>query len=197
MDKMKLGAKPPQLVLPVVVMGANLEGKPNYCTVAWVTIIDDDPPAIGLVLGKGRRTMDGARENGTFSVNVPGTASAAAVDHCGLVSGHKQDKSEAFTAFYGVLGTAPMAKECPMNAECRLRNIVEFEGTNLVVGDVVELYVDRDCLVDGKPDARKIDPLLYVMLGGPYLSMGDKVADAFKVGKDFQGKRPAGQCGHR
>ena len=32
MDKVKLGAKPPQLVLPVVVMGANVGGKPNYCT---------------------------------------------------------------------------------------------------------------------------------------------------------------------
>ena len=188
MDKVKLGAKPPQLVLPVVVMGANVEGKPNYCTVAWVTIIDDEPPAVGLVLGKGRRTMDGARENGTFSVNVPGTASVAAVDYCGLVSGRKHDKSEAFTPFYGALGTAPMARECPMNAECRLRQVVEFEGTDLVIGEVVELHVDEDCLVDGKPDARRIDPLLYVMLGGPYHSMGDKVADAFKVGKDFRKK---------
>ena len=186
MSKVKLGAMAPKMVLPVVVMGANVEGRPNYCTVAWVTMIDDDPPALGLVLGKGRRTMEGARENGTFSVNVPGTASAAAVDHCGLVSAHKHDKSDAFTAFYGILGTAPMAAECPMNVECRLRQVVEFEGTDLVIGDVVEVHVDEDCMVNGRPDTEKIDPLLYEMLGGPYRSLGVKVADAFKVGKGFR-----------
>lgn len=186
MDKVRLGAKVPQMVLPIVVMGANVEGKPNYCTVAWATMIDDEPPTLGLVLGKGRRTMDGARENGTFSVNIPGTALAAAVDHCGLVSGHKRDKSEVFTPFYGTLGTAPMARECPVNAECRLRQVIEFEGTDLVIGDVMDLHVNEDCLVNGRPDARKIDPLLYVMPGGPYHAMGEKVADAFKVGKDYQ-----------
>lgn len=186
MSKVTLGPSAPKMVLPVVVMGANVAGRPNYCTVAWVTVIDDEPPAIGLVLGKGRRTMEGARENGTFSVNVPNRKVVAEVDHCGLVSGRKEDKSAVFTPFYGPLGTAPMAEECPLNIECRLRQVVEFEGTDLVVGDISEVYVDGECMEGGRPDLRKLDPLLYGMLGGPYLALGEKVADAFKVGKDLR-----------
>jgi flavin reductase (DIM6/NTAB) family NADH-FMN oxidoreductase RutF len=29
------------------MLGANVEGKPNYCTIAWFTMIDDEPPTIG------------------------------------------------------------------------------------------------------------------------------------------------------
>jgi len=186
MSKVKLGPSAPKLVMPVVVMGANVGGRPNYCTVAWVTLIDDEPPVIGLTLGKGRRTMEGARENGTFTVNVPNRKAVAEVDHCGLVSGHKEDKSSVFTSFYGALGNAPMAEECPLNMECRLRQVVEFDATDLVVGDITEVYVDGECLEGGRPDLRKLDPLLYAMLGGPYLAVGEKVADAFKVGKGYR-----------
>ena len=41
-------------------------------------------------------------------------------DYCGLVSGEKTDKSHVFDVFYGSLKTAPMIKECPVNLECQL-----------------------------------------------------------------------------
>ncbi|NLI73660.1 MAG: flavin reductase family protein [Euryarchaeota archaeon] len=188
MEKIKLGPKLPRFVLPIVAMGANVGGKPNYCAVAWVTVIGNDPPMLGLVLGKGRKTMEGARENGTFSINLPGTTSAMALDYCGLVSGHERDKSEIFTSFYGTLGSAPMAEECPLSAECSLHKIVDFGNTEMIVGEVKESYVDENCIVDGNPDIKKLDPLIYAMLGGPYYSVGNKIADAYKIGKDFRKK---------
>ncbi|NLK26339.1 MAG: flavin reductase family protein [Euryarchaeota archaeon] len=174
--------------MPVVVMGANVKGRPNYCTVAWATMIDDEPPVIGLVLGKGRKTMEGVLENETFSVNVPDCQLAPEVDHCGLVSGRKEDKSEVFSPFYGSLGTAPMARECPVNIECRLKEVVELEATDLVMGDIMEVYVNGDCMEGNRPDILRLDPLLYAMPGGPYFALGDKVADAFKVGKGYKKK---------
>jgi len=188
MSKVALGPRAPNLMMPIVVMGSNAGGRPNYCTVAWANIIDDEPPLIGLSLGKDRKTMDGARENGTFSVNVPSRRLAAAVDHCGLVSGRKVDKSEVFTSFYGSLGTAPMAEECPLNMECRLDRVVEFGGTDLVVGEVVEMYADGQCVKGDRIDSAKSDPLLYAMGEATYYALGDKVADAFKVGKNYRKK---------
>jgi hypothetical protein len=32
----------------------------------------------------------------------------------------------------------------------------------------------------------KIDPLLYGMSGGPYFALGDRLEQAFKVGKTFK-----------
>jgi len=89
----------PSLTLPVCILGSNYEGKANFCTVAWFTMIDDEPPTIGLLLGKKRRTVDGIRQNRTFSVNLPSTKLAAKTDFVGLYSGYKEDKSEVFRLY--------------------------------------------------------------------------------------------------
>jgi flavin reductase (DIM6/NTAB) family NADH-FMN oxidoreductase RutF len=178
----------PSLTLPVCILGSNYEGKANFCTVAWFTMIDDEPPTIGLLLGKKRRTVDGIKQNRTFSVNLPSTKLAAKTDFVGLYSGYNEDKSEVFRVSYGELGNAPLVDECPMSLECKLKDIIEFEGTDLLVGEVVEVHVDEDCMTNGKPDIDKIDPLLYSMPGGPYVGKGEKVADAFKIGRTLKRK---------
>lgn len=183
MSKVSLGRKVPRMVSPVVLMGSMVGGRPNFCTVAWATMIDDEPPMIGLILGKKRRTMDGVRETGVFSVNLPSSKMAVPTDFCGLVSGYDEDKSEVFTITPGPLG-APLIDECPLSMECRFKQVVEFEGTDLVVGEITDVQVSEDCMSGGKVDIEKIDPLLYAMPGGPYLSIGGMVAEAFKVGRN-------------
>jgi flavin reductase (DIM6/NTAB) family NADH-FMN oxidoreductase RutF len=186
MLKKRLGRRMPSLTLPVCILGSNYEGKANFCTVAWFTMIDDEPPTIGLLLGKKRRTVDGIRQNRTFSVNLPSTKLAAKTDFVGLYSGYKEDKSEVFRVSYGQLGNAPLVDDCPMSVECKLKDIIEFEGTDLVIGEIVEVHVDEECLTDEEPDIVKMDPLLYGSPGAAYFQMGNKVADAFKVGKKLK-----------
>ena len=53
---------------------------------------------------------------------------------------------------------------------------------------MVQLHVDRGLLEDGKVDVESLRPLLYSFPGGPYLSIGPSVAEAFKVGKTFAPK---------
>ena len=187
MSKVTLGKKMPTMVMPICLVGANVGGKPNFCTIAWFTMIDDEPPMVGLVMAKQRRTKDGIVENGTFSVNLPGTAMVAATDYCGLASGYDTDKSDVFKVYYGSLGTAPLIEECPLSAECRLSRVVEFETTDLVVGEVAEIYADSSVVESGKVSIVKMDPLLYVS-GSAYHALGERKADAFKVGKGYRKK---------
>ncbi|WP_201798874.1 flavin reductase family protein [Methanomassiliicoccus luminyensis] len=187
MRKITLGKKMPPLAMPICLVGANVGGKPNFCTIAWFTMIDDEPPMIGLVMAKERRTKDGIMENRTFSVNLPSTAMAAATDHCGLVSGRDVDKSDVFKVFYGELGSAPLIEESPVSMECRLSNVVEFETTDLMVGEVVQVHVDASVVPGGKIDYAMLDPLLYAS-GSAYHSLGEKKADAFKVGRNYRKK---------
>jgi flavin reductase (DIM6/NTAB) family NADH-FMN oxidoreductase RutF len=177
----------PPIALPICLVGANVEGRPNFNTIAWFTMIDDEPPTIGLVMGKQRRTKDGIVENKTFSVNIPRTELAVPVDHCGITSGYKVDKSEVFRTFYGKLKTAPMVDDCPLTMECTLKQIVEFEGTDMVVGEIVEMYTDDGIIrADGRPDPTALDPLMYLSTGAAYHRLGDRIADAFKVGKAYR-----------
>lgn len=172
--------------LPVVVVGSKVQGRVNFCTVAWTTIIDDDPPMMAVVRGKRRRTKDGIIENGTFSINLPDENQAAAIDHCGLRSGYDTDKSSVFGVFFGKTLTAPMARECPVNIELTLADMIEFQGTDMVVGEVEEVYVDEDRLTSGLPDVNKLQLLMYLSSGAQYFVKGRTVAEAFKVGKGFR-----------
>lgn len=189
MEKVEIGKHAPPIAMPVCLVGANIKGRANFCAVAWITILDDDPPMVAVVLGKDRATKDGIEESGTFSINIPSEFNVAAVDYCGLNSGRNVDKSKVFGVSYGTLKTAPMADECPVSAECKLAQIIEFPGTDLVIGEVVQVHVDRSIVSDGKVDVESMRPLLYSFPGGPYLSIGPAVAEAFKVGKTFVVKK--------
>jgi flavin reductase (DIM6/NTAB) family NADH-FMN oxidoreductase RutF len=189
MEKVQLGKRAPPIAMPMCLVGATVKGRANFCAVAWFTLIDDEPPVVAVVLGKGRATMEGIQENGNFSVNIPNESNAAAVDYCGINSGHEVDKSKVFSVSYGALSTAPMADECPVSAECKLLKVIDFAGTDLVIGEVVQVYADSSLVDDGKVDVESLKPLLYSFPGGPYHSIGPSVAEAFKVGKTFMAKK--------
>lgn len=188
MTKRALGSTLPPMGLPVAVVGAKVQGKVNFCTIAWVTMIDDEPPKMAVVMGKDRRTKDGILENRTFSINLPDADLAAAADHCGLVSGHDADKSGVFDVFFGKTLTAPMARECPVNIELTLHDLIELEGTDLVIGEVEEVYIDEGRMTNGRPDLDRLQLLMYLSSAALYFSTGRTIAEAFKVGKGFRPK---------
>jgi flavin reductase (DIM6/NTAB) family NADH-FMN oxidoreductase RutF len=189
MNKKVIEKGMPPLVLPVCLLGSVHEGRANFCTVAWFTMIDDEPPTIGLVLGKKRFTKDGIVANKAFSVNIPTVEQAQVTDYCGIRSGYKEDKSSLFTLHYGKVKHAPLIEECPISVGCSLSQVLEFPGVDIIVGTVEEVLVDEDCLVDGKADQGKVRPLLYAMPGGPYVGMGDEVAKAFSIGRTLKKRK--------
>ncbi len=183
MKKIKTGWKLPPLCLPVALLGANVSGKPNFFTIAWFNMLQENPPLIAASMGKTYHTRQGIRENNTFSLNIPSTHMARIVDYCGLHSGKEVDKSRLFDVFYGELKTAPMVSECGLNIECRLVDSKKLDTMDLIIGKIVQVYCEEKYLSDNKPDYKKIDPLLFFMPEGPYLEAGNFVAKAFDVGK--------------
>jgi flavin reductase (DIM6/NTAB) family NADH-FMN oxidoreductase RutF len=184
MDKITLGPMPYLPVLPTVLVGANVDGKPNYMTAAWATVACMVPPMVCVAVNKGRYTAKGIDENGTFSLNIPSVNQMIPADHCGLVSGEKEDKSGVFRSFYGTLATAPMAEECPVTIECRLFSSVDCGSHMLRIGEVVEIHADKSCLTDGKPDIVKIHPIIYSQYA--YYDVGKQVGRAFSEGKKYR-----------
>jgi flavin reductase (DIM6/NTAB) family NADH-FMN oxidoreductase RutF len=184
MDKITLGAMPYMSVMPTLLVGANVKGKPNYMTAAWATVACMAPPMLCVALNKTRYTVRGIEENKTFSLNVPGSQHVVGTDHCGLVSGAQEDKSKVFKTFYGKLKSAPLAVECPVNIECRLFKSVDCGSHLLYIGEVVEIHADRSCVADGKPDTTKTDPIVYAQ--SAYWHVGNQIDKAFSAGKKYQ-----------
>ncbi len=189
MEKVKIGGKTYLYPMPVVIVGANVGGKANYITVAYCGIVQHSPAMIAVTLNKAHYTNAGIKENGTFSVNIPAEDMVAVTDYAGMVSGHSTDKSTLFTSFYGALGNAPMAGECPLNLECRLVRTVDVGGSNdIFIGEIMETYTAEKYLTNGLPDIKKINPLLFSMHDNNYWRVGEHLGRAWDIGKDY---RPA------
>jgi flavin reductase (DIM6/NTAB) family NADH-FMN oxidoreductase RutF len=185
MDKVRLapGLLPP---MPMTLVGAMVEGRPNFMAAAWVTRVSMTPPLIGVSVNHRQLTGQGIREAGTFSICLPGPELVDRADYCGLVSGRNVDKSVLFTVFYGELETAPMIRECPLCLEIRLEQIVELSSSNFFIGEIVAGWADGDILTDGKPDVTKYRPLLLTMPDNRYWTLGEPVAGAWSVGKSLK-----------
>lgn len=184
--KQTIGAKTCLYPMPVVLVGANVEEKPNFVTVAYCGIAQHQPPMVMITLNKRHYTNAGISANGSFSVNIPSANMVEVTDYCGLVSGKQQDKSRLFTTFYGALGTAPMIRECPLSMECKLHQQLDVGGTNdIFLGEIVEVYADDRILTSGLPDIRKIDPIIFSMHDNNYWKIGMHLARAWSIGKEF------------
>ena len=183
----KLGAKTFLYPMPAVLVGANVHGRPNYCTVAFCGIVQYDPPMVAVGISKKHHTTSGIRASQTFSVSIPSADMVAVTDYCGLVSGHKADKSSLFRNFYGELETAPMIEECPLAIECRVVREIDDLGVDVIfIGEIVEVYAREECLTNGEPDIKKINPLIFSSPDNNYWKVGEHLAKAWSVGKDFK-----------
>jgi len=170
---------------PLAIIGAIVDGKPNFLTIADIIATGRRIPRFGISSRKPHYTNKGIIENEAFSVNIPSYEMVAKTDYCGIVSGQEIDKSEVFELFYGEeLKTAPMIKEVPIAHACKLVKTVDFGDTHyLFIGEVIETYINEDCLVDERPDMKKVKPIAFYF---DYWKVGDKFAEAYKAGKEFK-----------
>ncbi len=183
MKKVKLGPQTLLYPMPAVLVGAQVKGKPNFMTAAWCGIAASTPPAVSVAVRPVRYTLDGMTANNTFSINVPSADLVEKVDYCGIYSGHKVDKSQIFQVGYGKLKTAPLIQECPINLECKVIHALDLSSHILFVGEIVETYVNADCLTEDKVDPAKVDPLIYSTVAREYQRLGKVVGRAWEIGK--------------
>lgn len=188
MEKINLGATIPAYPMPVSLVGAMVDGKPNFMAVAWFTMASYKPPRMAIVLGKGHYTNPGIRENNAFSVCIPSENMIELTDYCGIVSGKKTDKSEVFELFYGELDTAPMIRDCPLCVECRVVDTVESGANEMFIGDIIGVYTEDKYLSDGKLDFNKMNPFILSQPDTSYWRLGDSVAKAWNIGKKYKNR---------
>jgi flavin reductase (DIM6/NTAB) family NADH-FMN oxidoreductase RutF len=159
--------------LPAVLVGAMVNNKPNFLVIGYIC-----PFAFGryifFSIYRKRHTFIGITEQRSFSVNIPSENLLEQVQICGSKSGRDFDKSRLFDVFYGELKTAPMIKQCPINIECKVTEIITREEGEGVFGRVVKSYIDDEYLTNGLLDITRVRPLLWSQGAGEslYYSLG-------------------------
>lgn len=190
-EKINIGNNVFVYPMPVTLVGTKVEGKPNFMAVGWITRVNGNPPYIGIGINKNHLTVKGILENEAFSVNFPSVNLMEETDYCGLISGRKADKSRLFGLFYGELEaeSAPMVKECTLSLECQLVNTLELPTHYFFVGEIHAAYSEEKYLTEGKPDIKKMQPLLLTMPDNSYWIVGDYAGAAWKAGKNLMEKK--------
>ena len=187
MKKIEVGANPYMYPMPTVLVGAHVNNKPNYRTIAYCSMVQISPPVVAIGMGSGAYTGEGIKEAQGFSVNIPSEDMVTLVDYCGIVSGKDKDKSRLFKNFYGKLGNVPMIEECPVSLECKLLKVVSLNGNHeLFLGEIVEIYCNEEATLNGKPDIQHVKPILFSCGDKRYYKTGEPFATAWKIGKDFK-----------
>jgi flavin reductase (DIM6/NTAB) family NADH-FMN oxidoreductase RutF len=186
MPKRDIGKQGFVYPMPMVLVGAEVEGKPTYMPAAWITRGGYDPPVLVVAMNKNHVTNRGIREHGEFGVSVPDVSQIAVVDYCGLVTARSKDKSRLFRTFSGGLEHAPMVEECPLTMECRVRQAVDLDTHELFVGEIVGTWTEDRFLDDkGRPDIEKLRPFTLTMPDNRYWAVGEQIGDAWSAGRGY------------
>ena len=182
--KEKLGNINALYPTPTTLVGAIVNGRPNFITIAHIGIMTYNHISLGM--GKIHYTNAGIKEHKTFSVCLPSEDLVVETDYCGIMTGKNSDKAALFDVFYGELETAPMIQQCRVCMECKLDRIIDFESHDVFIGEIIQTYADDSVLSDGMVDVSKLGPLLFDMSSKKYWALGGEVAKCWNVGKQLK-----------
>ncbi len=178
MAKVKLTANTALYPVPVVLVSCcdEPDKKTNIITIAWCGIVCSNPPLISISIRPSRHSHEIIKRSGNFVVNIPTEEILEKVDFCGNHSGSGIDKFQkcSFGKLPSSKISSPMIKECPVNIECSLRQVIELGAHNMFIGEVLAVHVDNELLDKEKNiDYKKAMPVVFNQ--GEYWSLGKKI----------------------
>lgn len=170
--------------MPTTLVGATVDTKPNFLAVAHVGILNHGfPQYLSIGLGKTHFSNAGILENRSFSICLPSENLMVETDYCGIMTGKKTDKAALFDLFYGDLKTAPMIRQCPVNMELKLHDVLDYETHDIFVGEIVQTFADEAVLKADKIDLTRVKPLLFDMSSIQYFGLGAPLGRCWNAGK--------------
>lgn len=127
---------------PVVLVTTARRGRPNVMALSWLTMMDFDPPVIGLVMSDRNHSFAALKATRECVLNVPTAEIADRALGCGNTSGAKVNKFRKFglTPLPAAQVQAPLIRECPVNIECRVTDMRMVRRYDLFVLQAVAAW---------------------------------------------------------
>ena len=151
------------------------EGKPNIITLAWVGVVNSEPPMIGISVRPSRYSHACIKRSKEFVVNLPSREMVREVDACGVLSGKETDKFNTmkWTPVPADKVKPPLIGECSVQMECLVKHCLSLGSHDLFLGEVIALHVNGE-IQKGKDgiDIAKARPLVYCPGAHEYWDLG-------------------------
>ncbi len=171
--------KPGTMLYPVpavMVSCRSSQGIDNIITVAWTGIICSDPAMLYVSIRPERYSYNIIKDSGSLVVNLPNRYLAHALDFCGVKSGRDINKFQhlGLTAQKSNMVDAPSIEECPVNLECRVKEIISLGSHDMFISEILCVDVEEKLLdKSGKLQLNKADLICYNH--GEYRSLADSL----------------------
>lgn len=160
----------------VLVTCVDEKGLADIVPLAWVGVASSDPPMLSMGIRPSRYSYGLISRTKEFVVNIPTSRILKQTDFCGMTSGREVDKfsETGLTPLKSSMVKPPLIKECPVNMEGVLRQIVKLGTHDLFLGEIVSVHVDSEILDEtGNIDYTKADAMCY--MPEEYWSSGKKI----------------------
>ena len=134
--------------VPVVMVSCGKGAEKNIITVAWVGIINSEPPMTYVSVRRERWSHRLIEESGEFVINLVTKELAAAADYCGVRSGRDVDKfrERKLTAVSSRKVKCPSIAESPVNIECRVVEKHSYPSHEMFVAEIVSVSAETSLM---------------------------------------------------
>jgi flavin reductase (DIM6/NTAB) family NADH-FMN oxidoreductase RutF len=149
--------------LTVLVSSGTLQN-PNALTIAWSCPLSVNPPLIGVLITKKRYSHEIIQHNKEFVINIPNSSQIKESHYIGSISGQEEPqklKNAGFSVEASTKVKAPRIKECQINLECKLNDIIPTGDHDLFIGEVVFAVINHKITDIWAFNLRKFQPIYW------------------------------------
>ena len=160
--------------VPAVMVSCRKPGeKPNIITIAWAGTVCSSPVMVSISVRPERHSYEIIQETGEFVINLVTKDLIRAADYCGVKSGRDTDKFEVchLTPLESEVVGAPGIAECPVNLECRVKEIKKLGSHDMFLAEVVGVTAD-DAYMDENGTFQLNQAGLAAYSHGTYFELG-------------------------
>ena len=140
-------------------------GHDNAAPMSFFNVFSHDPPIVALGIqprlnGDEKDTVANIRRTGEFVINMVDMALSQQMLICGLGFGSEIDELKMAGLHAGGCSKIDVnyVADAPCSMECRVERLIDYPRRVLVLGEVVNMHVRRDCL---DAEGRYVNPDVY------------------------------------
>ncbi len=162
--------------IPAVMVSCGTMEKSNIITIAWAGTICSSPAMVSISIRKERYSYDIIKDSKEFVINLVSKDLVKKADYCGVRSGREVDKFKEMklTPTLGKEVGVPLIGECPVNIECKVKDIIPLGTHDMFLAEVVSVAVDKRYMDEkGKFHLNKSGLIVYSH--GEYYGLGELI----------------------
>jgi len=130
---------------------------------------------IGISIRPDRYSYACVKRSKEFVINLPSEEMVRKVDACGVLSGKGTDK-------FSLMGwkqvpaqkvKPPLIDECPVQMECKVKEIISLGSHGLFLSEIVALHVKEEVQKEkGRIDITQVLPMVFCPGANEYWNLG-------------------------